>query len=93
MPDRAGHRRQPLTGPGRRGDRRPHPWRGTGTARRIHDALPAERAEDRVTLPVDPPAGDGKVQRLYEAWGYRAFTTRQPSPHSPRLTAVIRPTH
>ncbi|MFD8783522.1 hypothetical protein [Kitasatospora sp. NPDC059599] len=36
---------------------------------------------------------DGKVQRLYEAWGYRAFTTQQPSPHSPRLTAMIRPTH
>ncbi|MFD8783518.1 hypothetical protein [Kitasatospora sp. NPDC059599] len=41
------------------------PWRGTGTARRIHDALPVGRAEDRVTLPVDPVAGDGKVQRLY----------------------------
>ncbi|MFD8783527.1 GNAT family N-acetyltransferase [Kitasatospora sp. NPDC059599] len=68
------------------------PWRGTGTARRIHDALLAERAEDRVTLLVNPLAGDGKVQRLYEAWGYRAFNTQQPSPHSPRLTAMIRPT-
>nr|WP_189273765.1 GNAT family N-acetyltransferase [Kitasatospora griseola] len=67
------------------------PWRGTGTARRIHDELLAHRTEDRVTLMVNPLAGDGKVQALYEAWGYQAFNSQQPSPDSPRLTAMIRP--
>ncbi|MGW1174821.1 GNAT family N-acetyltransferase [Kitasatospora sp. NPDC002543] len=66
-------------------------WHGTGTARRIHDSLLRRRVECRVTLLVNPLAGDGKVQRLYEAWGYQAFNARQPSPDSPRLTAMIRP--
>ncbi|MFG2692041.1 GNAT family N-acetyltransferase [Kitasatospora sp. NPDC051984] len=67
------------------------PWRGTGTARRIHDELLAHRAEDRVTLMVNPLAGDGKVQALYESWGYQAINSQQPSPDSPRLTAMVRP--
>ncbi|MGW3076487.1 GNAT family N-acetyltransferase [Kitasatospora sp. NPDC001132] len=67
------------------------PWRGTGAARRIHDALLAGRAEGRATLMVNPLAGDGKVQRVYEAWGYRAFNTQQPTPDSPRLTVMLRP--
>ncbi|MGW4648113.1 GNAT family N-acetyltransferase [Kitasatospora sp. NPDC004289] len=66
------------------------PWRGTGTARRIHDDLLAGRVEDRVTLMVNPLAGDGKVQALYESWGYQPFNSQQPSPESPRLTAMIR---
>ncbi|WP_435820753.1 GNAT family N-acetyltransferase [Kitasatospora cineracea] len=45
------------------------PWRGTGTARRIHNELLAHRVEDRVTLMVNPLARDGKVQALYETWG------------------------
>ncbi len=68
------------------------PWRGTGTARRIHDSLLAVRTEDRVTLMVNPLAGDGKVQRLYETWGYRPFNAQQPTADSPRLAAMIRPT-
>jgi GNAT superfamily N-acetyltransferase len=67
------------------------PWRGTGTARRIHDELLAHRTEERAALLVNPLAGDGKVQRLYEAWGYIAFNSQQPSPESPKLTAMIRP--
>ncbi|MEU8926159.1 hypothetical protein AB0D10_35390 [Kitasatospora sp. NPDC048545] len=55
---------------------------------------PRHLENHRVTVELrHRTALDGKVQRLYEAWGYRAFTTRQPSPHSPRLTAMIRPTH
>ncbi|MHA6758749.1 GNAT family N-acetyltransferase [Streptacidiphilus sp. PAMC 29251] len=65
-------------------------WRGTGTARRIHDELLAYRTEDRVTLSVNPLAGDGKVQDLYVTWGYEAFNEQQPSPDSPLLTAMIR---
>ncbi|MGW2376150.1 GNAT family N-acetyltransferase [Kitasatospora sp. NPDC001683] len=68
-------------------------WRGTGAARRIHDELLRRRVEGRVTLLVNPLAGDGKVQRLYETWGYQAFNAQQPSPDSPRLTAMIRPIH
>ncbi|MFF2950869.1 GNAT family N-acetyltransferase [Kitasatospora sp. NPDC057965] len=66
------------------------PWRGTGIARRIHDDLLAGRTEERVTLMVNPLAGDGKVQALYESWGYEAINSQQPSPESPRLTAMLR---
>ncbi|GAA1941652.1 GNAT family N-acetyltransferase [Kitasatospora viridis] len=66
------------------------PWRGTGTARRIHDELLAQRTEGRVTLMVNPLAGEGKVQGVYESWGYRAINSQQPSPESPRLVAMVR---
>ncbi|MFE0460006.1 GNAT family N-acetyltransferase [Kitasatospora sp. NPDC058965] len=67
------------------------PWRGTGTARRLHDELLAHRAEDRVTLMVNPLAGDGKVQALYESWGYHAFNSQEPTADSPRLVVMVRP--
>src|SRR6185312_8766866 len=67
------------------------PWRGTGTARRIHDELLSGRDETYVALMVNPLAGDGKVQALYETWGYQAFNAQQPSPDSPHLVAMIRP--
>ncbi|GHF81897.1 hypothetical protein GCM10018790_69460 [Kitasatospora xanthocidica] len=67
------------------------PWRGTGTARRIHDALLARRAEERAVLMVNPLAGDGKVRRLYEAWGYREFNAQDATAQSPRLAVMIRP--
>ncbi|MEZ0096270.1 GNAT family N-acetyltransferase [Streptacidiphilus sp. EB129] len=66
------------------------PWRGTGTALRIHDALLSGRTEERVTLSVNPLAGDGKVQALYVTWGYEPFNEQRPSPDSPSLTAMIR---
>ncbi|REK88779.1 GNAT family N-acetyltransferase [Streptomyces inhibens] len=65
------------------------PWRGTGAARRIHDALLAGRNEPYVTLMVNPLAGDGKVHRLYESWGYKDIGQSQPSAASPVLTAMI----
>ncbi|UQA97478.1 GNAT family N-acetyltransferase [Streptomyces halobius] len=65
-------------------------WRGTGTARRIHDALLAEREEPYVTLMVNAAAGNGKVHRLYESWGYEDIGHSQPSPASPFLTVMIR---
>ncbi|MEU9116351.1 GNAT family N-acetyltransferase [Streptomyces sp. NPDC048483] len=68
-------------------------WRGTGTARRIHDALLAERDEPYVTLMVNPLAGDGKVHHLYRSWGYEDIGHSQPSPASPALTVMIRTTH
>ncbi|RKE23094.1 GNAT family N-acetyltransferase [Streptomyces sp. TLI_171] len=68
------------------------PWRGTGAARRMHDALLAGRAESRVMLMVNPLAGDGKVRRLYESWGYTPFNSQPASAVSPELTVMIRPT-
>ncbi|MFF4168817.1 GNAT family N-acetyltransferase [Streptomyces sp. NPDC001744] len=68
------------------------PHRGTGLARRIHDDLLAGRDEAYVSLMVNASAGDGKVQRVYESWGYEVIGTSRPSPESPVLTAMIRPT-
>ncbi|HEY0692904.1 MAG TPA: hypothetical protein VGD71_28155 [Kribbella sp.] len=67
-------------------------WRKTGTARRIHDALLATRAEPFVTLMVNPAAGDGKVHALYRSWEYEDIGQSQPSPFSPLLTLMIRAT-
>ncbi|MFE1171659.1 GNAT family N-acetyltransferase [Streptomyces sp. NPDC058773] len=66
------------------------PWRGRGVARCIHDALLANRSERYATLMVNPAAGDGKVQRLYEGWGYAVIGEVQPSPESPVLTCMAR---
>lgn len=66
------------------------PFRGTGLARRIHDELLAGREDHYASLMVNPAAGDGKVQRVYESWGYEAIGPVQPSPDSPVLTAMVR---
>lgn len=66
-------------------------WRGTGTARRMHDAFLATRDEPYATLMVNPAAGDGKVHKLYRSWGYQDLGQSQPSPASPVLTVMIRP--
>lgn len=66
------------------------PWRGTGTARRIHDELLAARPEQQVSLLVNPQAGGGKVQALYEGWGYEVVSAQQPSADGPVLTAMLR---
>ncbi|MFJ5218741.1 GNAT family N-acetyltransferase [Streptomyces sp. NPDC088354] len=69
------------------------PWRKTGTARRAHDALLEAHLDTVYTsLMVNPAAGDGKVERLYESWGYRRIGTCQPSPDSPPLAMMVRPT-
>ncbi|MFI1767367.1 GNAT family N-acetyltransferase [Streptomyces sp. NPDC020800] len=65
-------------------------WRKTGTARRMHDAFLAAREEPHVTLMVNPAAGDGKVHRLYQSWGYQDIGQSQPSPASPVLTVMLR---
>ncbi|MGW0874266.1 GNAT family N-acetyltransferase [Streptomyces sp. NPDC002740] len=65
-------------------------WRGTGTARRMHDAFLATRDEPYATLMVNPAAGDGKVHKLYQSWGYHDLGQSQPAPASPVLTVMIR---
>ncbi|MFF3937676.1 GNAT family N-acetyltransferase [Streptomyces phaeofaciens] len=66
------------------------PWRGTGLARRIHEELLAGRTEERVTLLVNPKAGDGKVQAVYERWGYEKIGEQQPFADSPVFAAMMR---
>ncbi|MFD5696538.1 GNAT family N-acetyltransferase [Streptomyces lasiicapitis] len=68
-------------------------WRGTGLAQRIHEELLKGRQEKRVTLLVNPAPSDGKVQKLYEQWGYEPIGTQQPFPDSPVMTAMTRPLH
>ncbi|MFI6347489.1 GNAT family N-acetyltransferase [Streptomyces sp. NPDC050560] len=66
------------------------PWRGTGTARYIHDGLLAHRQEEQVSLLVNPLSGNGKVKALYERWGYQEISVQQPSADGPVLTAMLR---
>ncbi|WP_229871850.1 hypothetical protein [Streptomyces longisporoflavus] len=64
-------------------------WRGTGTARRIHDVLLVGRSEPYVTLMVNKAAGGGKVHALYRAWGYEDIGQSRPSAASPVLTVRL----
>jgi GNAT superfamily N-acetyltransferase len=64
-------------------------WRGTGAARRIHDALLADRNEERVALLVHTE--HGKVRALYEAWGYRMVGETVPFEGAPELCAMVLP--
>lgn len=68
-------------------------WRGIGVSRQMHDELMNHRTEPHTTLMVNPSAGDGKVMRLYEGWGYQEIGVVQPSPDSPWLVCMGRNTH
>ncbi|PGH46941.1 GNAT family N-acetyltransferase [Streptomyces sp. Ru87] len=67
------------------------PWRGRGVAWQLHETWLAQRQEERVTLLVNPAAGDGAVQAVYEAWGYRKIGDQQPFPDSPIFASLVRP--
>ncbi|MGW0557314.1 N-acetyltransferase family protein [Streptomyces sp. NPDC002926] len=69
------------------------PWRGRGVAWQIHEAWLSRRPEERVTLLVNPTAGQGAVQAVYEAWGYRKVGDQQPFPDSPVFASMTRPVH
>lgn len=62
--------------------------RGIGVSRQMHDVLLTGRDEPHATLMVNPAAGDGKVLRLYEGWGYEEICVVQPSPDSPWLVCM-----
>ncbi|NUL06337.1 GNAT family N-acetyltransferase [Streptomyces lunaelactis] len=62
-------------------------WRGTGAARRIHDALMTSRKEQRATLLVHK--AHGKVRDLYEGWGYRTVGEAVPFDGAPDLCAMV----
>ncbi|CAM5672257.1 hypothetical protein SALBM311S_06075 [Streptomyces alboniger] len=52
--------------------------------------LLASRGEERVTLLVNPKAGGGKVQAVYERWGYGKIGEQQPFADSPVFAAMMR---
>ncbi|MFI2077561.1 GNAT family N-acetyltransferase [Streptomyces triculaminicus] len=66
------------------------PWRGRGIARRLHDELLADHTEERVTLLVDPTVGDGRVQAVYESWGYEQIGQQKPFDDSPTFAVMMR---
>ncbi|MFM9449127.1 GNAT family N-acetyltransferase [Streptomyces acidiscabies] len=66
------------------------PWRGTGAARQLHDALLADRVEERATLLVDQT--HPKVRALYEGWGWHVLGYLRPRiPDAPLFHAMLRP--
>lgn len=64
------------------------PWRGTGTAQRIHEELLSGRSEERVTLLVNPTTPG--VKRLYESWGYEHVGDQKPFEDSPLYATMVR---
>lgn len=65
------------------------PWRGTGAARRIHDALLSPRREQRATLLVHKD--HEKVRALYGSWGYEMVGESVPFEGAPQLCALVLP--
>ncbi|MEV0982027.1 GNAT family N-acetyltransferase [Streptomyces sp. NPDC049915] len=61
--------------------------RGTGAARKIHDALLSDRSEERVTLLVERE--HPRVRRLYESWGYEWRGEVLPFPDAPLYDALV----
>lgn len=64
------------------------PWRRTGTARHLHDALLTHRPEQRATLLVDQT--HPKVHALYQSWGWTILGDLRPRlPDVPIFHAVL----
>ncbi|MFJ3505527.1 hypothetical protein [Streptomyces sp. NPDC090135] len=63
-------------------------WRETGAAERLRTALIADHPEALGVLLVAP--AHPQIESLYEAWGYRQVGNRQPFPHSPNFTVMLR---
>ncbi|KWT63863.1 hypothetical protein ADL21_00435 [Streptomyces albus subsp. albus] len=66
------------------------PWRKTGAAKQLHDALLADRTEERATLLVDQD--HPKVHALYESWGWKTLGDLRPRiPDAPLFHAMLLP--
>ncbi|WP_406390217.1 twin-arginine translocation signal domain-containing protein [Streptomyces sp. NBC_00882] len=64
------------------------PWRKTGAARQLHDALLDDRPEERATLLVDQE--HPKVHALYESWGWHTLgDLRSRIPDAPLFHAML----
>ncbi|MFB6815413.1 GNAT family N-acetyltransferase [Streptomyces sp. NPDC056347] len=62
-------------------------WRKTGLAQHLHTTLIEARPEPLTTLLVDTT--HPRVQALYETWGYRKISERQPFPDSPLYAVML----
>lgn len=64
------------------------PWRKTGTARHLHDALLEKRPEQRATLLVRQ--AHPKVHSLYTRWGWTTVGDLRPRiEHAPLMHAML----
>lgn len=63
------------------------PWRRAGVARRLHDALLADRREERATLLVEQ--GNAPAKAAYVRWGWRRVGYLQPFPDAPVYDSMI----
>jgi hypothetical protein len=64
------------------------PWRKTGAAGRLHDALLEARTEERATLLVDPT--HPKVHAHYDSWGWHTLGDLRPRvPDAPLFHAML----
>ncbi len=62
-------------------------WRRRGYAHRLHDALLADRAEERATLLVKPD--NIPARTAYLSWGWRKFGELQPFDDAPVYESLI----
>ncbi|MFI1172814.1 GNAT family N-acetyltransferase [Streptomyces melanogenes] len=68
------------------------PWRKTGAAKQLHDALLTRRTEERATLLVDQD--HPKVRALYESWGWTILGDLRPRlPNAPLFHAMLLSLH
>lgn len=63
-------------------------WRRRGLAEAMHDALLANRSEERVTLLVKPE--NTPARRAYEKWGYRQVGRIQPFPDAAVFDSMVK---
>lgn len=64
------------------------PWRGTGTARTLHDELLARRTEQICDLLVEHE--HSKVRALYESWGYHYVGSKRTFDDGPLYDELVR---
>lgn len=64
-------------------------WRRRGLAEAMHNALLANRDEERVTLLVKPD--NTPAHRAYEKWGYRLVGRIQPFPDAAVFDSMVKP--
>ena len=62
-------------------------WRRQGHARALHDALLADRTEERATLLVRPD--NAAARSAYFSWGWRKVGELQPFPDAPMFESLM----
>jgi ribosomal protein S18 acetylase RimI-like enzyme len=66
-------------------------WRRIGLAQAMHEALLADRDEERVTLLVKPD--NTPARQAYEKWGYEQVGRIQPFPDAPIFDSMVKNLH